>query len=256
MSPEVLVQHNHAYTIVVGTSSIVALVLLSIDILFPLPEQVDLMIRYCDYLLCAFFFIDFVKRFYHSEHKAKYFFTIGWLDLVSSIPEVEFLRLGRFSRLFGLFRLYRVYKAGRMLSGTFLRDVRKNAIFIAGSFALLCMMLSSVLILLFEHAPKSNIKTAWEAVWWSFVTMATVGYGDYYPVTFGGRLVGIFLMLTGISLFGVLTATFAGLLVGNKDEKEDQIRILIEKIEELDRKLQENKTLEKPSDPLEMRDFT
>lgn len=77
--------------------------------------------------------------------------------------------------------------------------------------------------------------------------MATVGYGDYYPVTIGGRLIGIFLMITGISLFGVLTATFAQMLIGNKDEKKDDqeelkktILHLTDKISQLEEKLGEN----------------
>jgi voltage-gated potassium channel len=57
-----------------------------------------------------------------------------------------------------------------------------------------------------ETAPDSNIKTAEDAVWWSVVTITTVGYGDRYPVTSEGRFLGGILMFAGVGLF----ATFSG----------------------------------------------
>jgi voltage-gated potassium channel len=94
-----------------------------------------------------------------------------------------------------------------------LKDVQKNTLLLATSFAILNILLSSVLILIFEQGNEANIKTARDAIWWSFVTMTTVGYGDHYPVTIGGRIVAIILMVTGITLFGVVTASLGNLLL-------------------------------------------
>lgn len=66
----------------------------------------------------------------------------------------------------------------------------------------------------FEHLQSnSNISSFWDGVWWAIVTMGTVGYGDKYPVTSGGRFVGIFLIFTGIGLMSLLTATVASVFV-------------------------------------------
>lgn len=59
-----------------------------------------------------------------------------------------------------------------------------------------------------EGAPGANIETAGDALWWGYVTATTVGYGDYYPVTTGGRLVGFLMLTVGVALF----ATFSGYL--------------------------------------------
>lgn len=68
----------------------------------------------------------------------------------------------------------------------------------------------------FCESPTNPDLTFSDALWWGFVTCTTVGYGDYYPLTPGGRIIGIFLMLIGISVFGFLTAAIASIFVENK----------------------------------------
>jgi len=68
---------------------------------------------------------------------------------------------------------------------------------------------------------KSNIKSAEDAIWWTIVTVTTVGYGDKYPVTTEGRVIGILVMVAGVGLFGTYTGFIASLFVGqNRDEKK------------------------------------
>jgi voltage-gated potassium channel len=76
------------------------------------------------------------------------------------------------------------------------------------------LFLGAWLVLLFEtHAKGSNIHDYPDALWWAIVTVTTVGYGDRYPVTEGGRIVAAVLMLVGIGLIGVLTATVASVFI-------------------------------------------
>jgi voltage-gated potassium channel len=72
----------------------------------------------------------------------------------------------------------------------------------------------AVIVYLFErHAPGSNIHTLGNALWWSFVTVTTVGYGDFYPVTTGGRITACFIMGTGLLTLAVVTAQVASSFV-------------------------------------------
>lgn len=86
------------------------------------------------------------------------------------------------------------------------------------------LFLGAWLVLLFEEKAKgSNIHDYPDALWWAIVTVTTVGYGDRYPVTEGGRVVAVILMLVGIGLIGVLTATVASVFIkehtdANKEE--------------------------------------
>lgn len=71
-------------------------------------------------------------------------------------------------------------------------------------------------ILQLENDPNSNIKTAEDALWWSNVTITTVGYGDKFPVTTSGRILGAALMTVGVGIFGTLTALMASWFVEGK----------------------------------------
>jgi voltage-gated potassium channel len=71
-----------------------------------------------------------------------------------------------------------------------------------------------------QHAPGANIHNFGDALWWAVVTVTTVGYGDKYPVSAGGRGVAVVLMLTGIGLVGVLSATVASYFVGQRAEAD------------------------------------
>ena len=72
----------------------------------------------------------------------------------------------------------------------------------------------AAIVYLFErHAPHSNIRTLGESLWWSFVTVTTVGYGDYYPVTIWGRITACFIMATGLLTLAVVTAQVASSFV-------------------------------------------
>jgi voltage-gated potassium channel len=88
------------------------------------------------------------------------------------------------------------------------------------------LFLGSWLVLLSEeHAPGSNIHDYGNALWWAVVTVTTVGYGDRFPITAVGRVVAVVLMLVGIGLIGVLTATVASFFVQeHTDANKDQLQ--------------------------------
>ena len=78
----------------------------------------------------------------------------------------------------------------------------------------------AVIVLLFErHAPGSNIHTLGNALWWSFVTVTTVGYGDFYPVTTPGRVTACFIMGTGLLTLAVVTAQVASSFVAESPSR-------------------------------------
>lgn len=88
------------------------------------------------------------------------------------------------------------------------------------------LFLGAWLVMLFEsHAPGSNIHGYKDALWWGVVTVTTVGYGDRFPVSDGGRLVAVVLMMVGIGLIGVLTATVASFFMQeHTDANKEQLQ--------------------------------
>jgi voltage-gated potassium channel len=140
----------------------------------------------------------------------------GRIDLVSSIPNVDFLRAGRTLRLIRLLRILRAFRSTKHLVTHVFQNRVQGAFTTVVILAALLIIFSYISILQFETAPESNIKTAEDALWWSYVTITTVGYGDKFPVTTEGRVVGVILMTAGVGLFGTFTGLISSWFVGEK----------------------------------------
>ncbi len=206
---------------------------MALTMFYNLSPDVEKLINYYDYGLCLFFFLDFIRSVTTTKNKLKYLITTGWLDLISSIPTVDFFRYGRIGGVFKLIRLFRIYKTAKMFTDVFSKELRKNVFFISCSFVVLNILLSSVLVLVFESDTSANIKTPTDAIWWSIVTMTTVGYGDHYPLTIGGKSVAVVLMTTGISFFGVLTARISRFFIKENQDANENYKLILSEIREL-----------------------
>lgn len=193
--------------------SIYVLVALIIDTFFKLPPDVSEILNIADNAICFIFLLDFAVRFYRAEHKLK-FMQWGWIDLVSSIPTLDFMRAGRMLRLIRLLRILRAFRSTKHLVQHIFKRRTQGALTAAAIIAVLMIIFSSIAILQVEKDPNSNIKTAEDAIWWAYVTMTTVGYGDKYPVTTEGRIIAALLMTVGVGLFGTFTAYLASWFVG------------------------------------------
>lgn len=197
------------FILALSVYSLVNLVLL----LLPVPQQMQDVVRMVDFTLCLIFMGDFLYRLLRAPVKKVYLIKeYGWLDFVGSLP-VPFARLAR---------LFRVRQASRMLRQNnlpgviriFLSRRAEGALLVVAFLILVTLQWASYAVLLFETADaNANIKTAPDALWWAYVTVTTVGYGDRYPVTNEGRLVGVFLLTAGVGLFGVLTAYLANIFL-------------------------------------------
>lgn len=166
-----------------------------------------------DYVICVFFLADFFSSLFRAKRKLS-FLRWGWIDFVSSIPGLTILRWGR---VFYVIRMIRILcgmpNVDSVVSNIF--ENRRNGTLSTAALSLfLLVSLGAVIALHFEDAnPHSRIETGEEALWWAFVTITTVGYGDFVPVTTGGRIVGVILMTAGVGLFATISGSLASWLV-------------------------------------------
>ncbi len=202
-------------------------------------DTIDL-IQYIDHSICMIFLSDFVYSFYKAESKLGYL-KWGWIDLIASIPQIDFLRYGRFARVFKIIILLRAFRSSRAIFKILLKNKRKSSFFFVTSMTILIMTISSIAILKFEgHVEGSNIKHGIDAIWWSFVTITTVGYGDFYPITHEGRFIASVLMLLGIGIFSTISGIAASYFLDREsDDEEDQGNIEIHTLREEIRELKE-----------------
>ncbi len=168
------------------------------------PNQVILTMEIA---LTPFFLGDFLYRLYRAKSKRRYVFRqFGWADLLSAVPLLRFFRVVNIARVVRAIR-----RQGRDRVIAELAESRAVATFALTIFLVFVVLEASGASIFAVEGdnPAANIRTPGDALWWGIVTITTVGYGDQYPVTSGGRLIGIFLLFAGIALFSVLTGFIA-----------------------------------------------
>jgi len=217
-------RHSNSYDIFILVLTIISLGIMAL-LLLPLGEATLAALSVFDNLICVVFLIDFAINLLGSHPRSEYFVhQRGWLDLLGSLPSLGFLRATALLRLARLSRLARIT---RLLRGenrrALVQDIVRNrgeyAVFITLLAAFLVISVSTVIIVQVESTnPDSNIRTGGDALWWAFVTITTVGYGDKYPVTAIGRATAVFVMFAGVGIIGSLASILASLLVPSAEE--------------------------------------
>lgn len=210
-----------SYRLFILCVSVVSLLVIAAMMLMPMEKETFRLLAWIDIVACAIFFSDFLYQLFKAESKSRYFFTWGWVDLLASIPSIDAFRWGRAARLVRIAQLLRGIRSGRNLVRILAHYRRRSAGAVTALVAFLSLTIGSMAMLHFELGVEdSNIRTAEDAIWWSWVTITTVGYGDYTPITTGGRIVAMVLMVVGVGLFSSMSGLIASWLL-QPPKKED-----------------------------------
>jgi voltage-gated potassium channel len=233
------VPSNSVYEIFILLIAVGSLLALPVLLLAPLPPQARPSLEVVGGAVSLVFLVDFLRSLRRAPDRWTYFKRWGWLDLLAAVPGVPLLHLARIGR---------IVRAVRFLRGTRASDVVQEADEHRAQSALLAtvlvtiavFLLASILIVDLEtRSPEANILTAEDGMWWAFVTIATVGYGDEYPVTSGGRILGALVMAVGVGIFGVLTSYLAhGFLSRQEEDTEDELASMRAELAEIRRLLE------------------
>lgn len=177
-----------------------------------IPHTVKRVCEVVDLVAWVAFAIDYAVRIILARHRARYALR-HWADLlVVALPILRPLRLLRLVMLLRIFNR----QATRSLRG-------RVIVYVAAATALLIFVAALAELDAERGRHGANIETFGDALWWAFVTISTVGYGDRYPVTLQGRGIAVGLMIGGVALIGIITATFASWLVDQVRASEEQI---------------------------------
>jgi voltage-gated potassium channel len=215
-----------AHTFFILLVAVVALADATAYYFLPLPETVREVLFISDACCAVILLVTVVVRWVRSPRKLRFLLPWGLVDLVGSVPGLPFLRF---------LWLPHVIRVGRQLRRTTPEDVRmlgrrrlaESTLLVVVAVMLVLVTVCSIAIVLVEAgAPRANILNGDDAVWWAIVTVATVGYGDHYPVTRWGRVIGVALMFGGVTLFSVLTSFIAASFVGSNRASASEIAAL------------------------------
>lgn len=212
--------------------SLYVLGVLFIQTVFALPPQTHQLLEMTDSIICIVFIFDFFKNLICSENRLGYL-KYGWIDLVSSIPMFNAFRVGRMFRLIRILRILRGIRSTKIIIAYVFRNRARGTLATVAMLSVTIMIFSAIAILNLENVPEANIKTAGDALWWAFVTITTVGYGDRFPVTHEGRILAGILMICGVGMFGTFTGCVASWFMPSAERQEDEIAALRAELREI-----------------------
>ena len=232
------------YALCMAMLALISFINFFLLIFVPLPAQIHDILNLFDILIALIFLADFFFRLVRVSNKWQYLRTWGWLDLLSGIPYPIFniARVARFVRVVIVVRTMRLQDVQRSIT----KHPAGNTLIATGFLTFLMVVIGSALVLKFEEfAPHANIVTGGDALWWAVVTIATVGYGDKYPITEGGRITAAFMMAVGVVLIGVLSSYLASTFISvrQKDDREAIIAAIKEDLDTLKAEVTEIKQL-------------
>jgi voltage-gated potassium channel len=211
--------------------------LLVVPLLVDLPSGAETTFFALDWLIWVAFVLEYGIWLYLAPNK-KHFVSHNVIDLLFVlIPFLRPLRILRSARAFALLRATRGTVVLLRAVDAVQDVLKRHKLGYTLLIALVVVVGSGLLVATIEEAsPDRNIKSIPDGLWWAVTTITTVGYGDRFPVTPIGRVIGAGVMILGIGLFGLLAASLASLLVQRDLEREidPQISEMNERLERIE----------------------
>ena len=229
------------YRLFIVIMSFYAVISWIIIFIFPISESTQSIFLAIDGILSLVFLYDFLRNVITTNNRLNYL-KWGWLDLLSSIPFLPILRILRIGAIVRI-RRYLMNTTGKSLFKAFGERRGESALLSTVIAIFILVLLASIAILNLEvDAPNGNIDDANDAMWWVWVTMTTVGYGDHVPVTSSGRFIGFILMTAGVAMVGVLTGYLANAFSPKTAKREQQLDDIEQQLVEIRRLLEEKQS--------------
>lgn len=198
---------------------IYSLITFSISTLPDLSEKVISFLFVSQVITVTIFTLEYLLRIYVSDKKLSYIFSFyGLIDLLAILPfyisAAIDLRAIRVVRLFRIFRLLKIARYSRAIQKyrIALKDIKEElTIFLSATMFLI--YLAAVGIYFFENSAQPEaFKSVFHSLWWAVATLTTVGYGDVYPITLGGKLFTFIILMIGLSVVAIPAGLFASAL--------------------------------------------
>ena len=210
---------------------VLSLISFSVETLPNLSKDVSQFLQLFEIIAITIFSIEYLLRIIVASNKGKFIFSFyGIIDLLAILP--FYLSLGidlRSIRIFRLFRIIRMFKLARYSKAVqrFKKayDIVHDEMVVFIVFTLILLYISSIGIYYFENeAQPEQFKSVFHSLWWSVSTLTTVGYGDIYPVTCGGRVFTFFVLLIGLGIVAVPSGLIASAFTKVREEESQRKR--------------------------------
>jgi voltage-gated potassium channel len=208
---------------------LLSIVTFSVETIPDLSEGTISLLHRIELISVIIFSLEYVLRIYVADSKPKFIFSFfGIIDLLAILPfylsfgiDLRSLRALRFVRLFRLFKLARYNRAIKEFTAAV--KVAKEQIVLFMFITFILIYLSAVGIYYFENeAQPEHFASIFDSLWWAIITLTTVGYGDVYPITVGGRVFTFCILLIGLGIVAIPTGIISSALMKSIDKKEEE----------------------------------
>lgn len=208
---------------------VLSVITFSVETLPNLKPQTRVILQSIEVFCVIVFTLEYFARIYVADNKLKFVFSFfGVIDLLAILPfylsfgvDLRSLRVLRMFRLFRLLKLVRYNKAMRHFSKAMVMAKEQIILFMA--ITLVLIYFAAVGIYYFENeAQPEHFSSIFDSLWWSIVTLTTVGYGDVYPITVGGRIFTFFILLIGLGIVAIPTGIISSSLTKVVEIKEEE----------------------------------
>lgn len=216
------------YDVVAGIMAIIAVLIVMLEFSKTLTESQIRIVNIADILVYIIFVLDYFMRLFTSKNKKK-FLKHNIIDLIAILP----LGLFAASTFGSAFKLIKVVSYVFRLVGNVKEILFTNGFIYALGSTMIITIMGSIGIYIFEDGVSATITNYGDALWWSFVTVTTVGYGDISPSTGGGRFIACILMITGIGFLSMLTSTISTFFFSVLENKKIEAKKEFENKEEV-----------------------
>ena len=208
---------------------LLSVITFSIETIPNLKPQTKILLRSVEWFSVIIFSLEYILRIYVADSKPKFIFSFfGIIDFLAILPfylsfglDLRSLRALRFLRLFRILKLVRYNRA----MNHFTRAIKsaREEIFLFIFITLILIYFSAVGIYYFENeAQPEHFSSIFDSLWWAIITLTTVGYGDVYPITVGGKVFTFFILMIGLGIVAIPTGIISSALTKSVDKKEEE----------------------------------
>ena len=217
------------FSIIIQILILISVVTFSMETIPDLEPETRVMLRYVELFTVIVFTIEYMLRIYVAENKPRFVFSFfGIIDFLAILPfylaigvDLRSLRALRFLRLFRIFKLVRYNKAMNQFSRAIKSS--KEQIFLFIFVTLILVYFAAVGIYYFEsEAQPEHFSSIFDSLWWAIITLTTVGYGDVYPITVGGKVFTFVILMIGLGIVAIPTGIISSALTHAVDKSDDK----------------------------------
>lgn len=204
---------------------LVSLATFSIDTLPDIGPQVKKVLNVIEVVTIGIFTLEYALRIAVSENRIRFIRSFyGLVDLAAILPfyilsglDLRAVRIFRLLRLIRILKLFKYNQAIMRFQRAFV--IAKEELILFGFIAAIMLYLSAVGIYYFENEVQpEKFKSVFHSLWWAVTTLTTVGYGDMFPITTGGKMFTFFVLMIGLGVVAVPTGLITSALSQTRSE--------------------------------------